>query len=69
MNAVEVDTWLALQGVPERINAQQADQYAHVYGHTFGGLTQVRSPFKHRHPKVTLPRFELATYLAGRTQR
>jgi hypothetical protein len=55
--------------LPERITAQQANSCAHAYSVIFGGTSGVRSPFKHRHPKVTLPRIELATYLAGRANR
>lgn len=65
----KVDAWLAENGVPERVTAQQADNCAHAYSTIFGGGAAVRSPFRSRHPKVTLPRVELAAYLAGRANR
>lgn len=66
MNARAVDAWLAERGVPERITAADADAYTHAFSVTFGGGKPVRSPFRHRHPRVSIPRTELAQYLARR---
>jgi hypothetical protein len=65
--AAAVDDFLASQGIPRRVTAAQAETYAHAYGYMYGGGKAMRSPFRHRHPRVTLPRMELAAYLARRT--
>lgn len=68
MTPAQVDQWLAAQGVAERITALEAGSMAHAYSYQFGGDRPVRSPWRHRHPSVTIPRMELARYLAGRTR-
>lgn len=65
----DVDAYLASLGLSERITALQADTYAHSLSHQYGGLTTVRSPFKRLHPRLTIPRRELASYLAARANR
>lgn len=60
------DAWLAERGVLERMPAGQADTYAHVFSTAFGGLKAVRSPYKGRHPRVSVTRKSLAEYLTRR---